>query len=395
MGEFVRGLVVLFLFVPFWVQAQVVAVGHGSTESEALKSAFVNAVDQTVGTFISSKLQIENGELIEDKVLSLSRGFIESYKPVSTERVSGGYKVTIEAVVKEDAVKAKVTEVFKSEVGIDISEFAKAYTKSTRNLSGKELIKAEFPRLAAALVDSLRMDIVKVTIDSDKATDKVPFRVDLRLSVDKDKYGAVIKELDGYLVQLGAEKSEFGYREVLAGSLYVVGTDGKVFEYSFPSVLEETLLEYFFLEIDKKLLFTNWSVVFVSKDGSFVKKDYDLLFAGIAFKYSFSEYLMDWGKCGSTELDSSILWDLVQQYNEKTYSKVLLSALGKECYWSEGLSKAKVVFPKSSSLSGAEGWRVVRFSDLKKEDTTDFYVSGEMSLSELENLRKIEVSRVR
>jgi hypothetical protein len=382
-----------FLVLPFLVQAQVVVIGYGATESEALKSAFVNAVDQSVGVLISAKLYVENGELIEDKVLALSSGFIESYKHINTERFHGDYKVTIEAVVKTEAVKAKVTEVFKSEVGIDISEFATAYTKSNRNASAKEIIQDEFPKLAEALVDSLRMDIVNVKIESDKATDTVPFTVDLRLSVDKAKYDAVLKELDKHFVQFGAKKTAFTSKgQIKANSVYLLGTDGKGYGYEVSPALEGDLLDTFFSQISKGIGDISWGVDYVNKDGSRVNNSFDIRFKGkIMWSYRSLNGYLNGMYDGGNDSDVVLAVSEEHEYAKDSYIEALgwgrLGSSRDNFY-----KRAKIVLP-FASLNGV--YSTLYFSELNKPMTTDFYIEDTMTMDELENLRKIEVVRVR
>jgi hypothetical protein len=267
---FLRGLVLLFVLVPFlaWGQSEttVVVTSYGDTEAVALRNAFTAAVEQTVGVLISSKIQVENGKLIEDKVLSVSKGFIKSYKTIKSEKQGNLFKVTIEAVVEQEKIKEKLASLFKSEIIIEDSQFAEAFTKATRNKSAKEIIKEEFPKLAERLVDSLKMEIVKITIDSDKATDTVPFRLDLRLSVDKVKYDAVIAELDKYFIQFGAKKTVF--KDVIKeNSVYLFGTNGRGYQYELSSVVYSELLDPFFYRIHLGLVDIGWGVNFVNKKG--------------------------------------------------------------------------------------------------------------------------------
>ena len=98
-------------------EKKVITSGYGKNPDEALTQALRNAVEEAVGTYMTSTTRIENDELIEDKVLSLSRGFIKDFKKLSEMRVEDEIKVTVSAIVtgsqiletlKASGVKIKV-----------------------------------------------------------------------------------------------------------------------------------------------------------------------------------------------------------------------------------------------------------------------------------------------
>jgi hypothetical protein len=78
-----------FAFAEEEKSTAVIVSGYGLTEEDALKNAFAAAVEQAVGTLVSSTLLVENSELVNEKILSLSNGFIETYKKLSTTKQGG------------------------------------------------------------------------------------------------------------------------------------------------------------------------------------------------------------------------------------------------------------------------------------------------------------------
>ena len=65
----------------------------------AIADAQRRAVEQAVGVMISNETLVENFEIISDKILSQSKGYIQSYEVLSEEREGDLYKVMIEAKV--------------------------------------------------------------------------------------------------------------------------------------------------------------------------------------------------------------------------------------------------------------------------------------------------------
>ena len=74
--------------------------GQGKSVDEAKNIALRSALELAFGTFISSRTQIFNDELIGDEIVSLSNGNIQSFKIVSqTQLPDGGYAVSLIATV--------------------------------------------------------------------------------------------------------------------------------------------------------------------------------------------------------------------------------------------------------------------------------------------------------
>ncbi|MBI4083594.1 MAG: hypothetical protein HY423_13395 [Candidatus Lambdaproteobacteria bacterium] len=73
------------------------------SRDEALEAAQRDAVEKASGVFISSETQMRNFELVQDEVLTRSKGFIKSYKVLSQGREGEMYKMTISAAIERAA----------------------------------------------------------------------------------------------------------------------------------------------------------------------------------------------------------------------------------------------------------------------------------------------------
>ena len=84
----------------------VIAEGVGATAEDAIKDAFRHAVRQVVGAVVDAETLIENDEIIEDKVLTYSDGFIKSYEEVvGSKKVKDGlHRIKIKAQVERGSV---------------------------------------------------------------------------------------------------------------------------------------------------------------------------------------------------------------------------------------------------------------------------------------------------
>ena len=95
------------------VQAEGVAAILNNNMAGARKQAILNAqrnaVEQGLGLILDSKSVSENFELIQDKVLSSSRGFVTRYIIVSEGASGDQYKVKIKADVSKELLKDRLS----------------------------------------------------------------------------------------------------------------------------------------------------------------------------------------------------------------------------------------------------------------------------------------------
>jgi hypothetical protein len=74
--------------------------GQGKTQDEAKQKALRSAIEQAFGTFISSKTEILNDNLVKDEIVSVTNGNIQKYDVLSeTVLPNGGYATTLKAIV--------------------------------------------------------------------------------------------------------------------------------------------------------------------------------------------------------------------------------------------------------------------------------------------------------
>ncbi|MBN1104680.1 MAG: hypothetical protein JXL84_14780 [Deltaproteobacteria bacterium] len=83
------------------VQAVGVADGKSSkARDEALNDALRKAVEQGVGTFVTAELTVEQQRLVEERIFTESKGYIQGYKVVREGSKDGLYEVEVSALVK-------------------------------------------------------------------------------------------------------------------------------------------------------------------------------------------------------------------------------------------------------------------------------------------------------
>jgi|ERR1035437_462959 hypothetical protein len=115
-------IVIISVFISLTAYAQddksvtLVTNGQGKTADDAKQSALRNAIEQAFGTFISSKTDILNDQLIKDEIVSISNGNIQKIEVLSEGKLpDGSYYNTLKATVSV----SKLTSFFESK-GISV-----------------------------------------------------------------------------------------------------------------------------------------------------------------------------------------------------------------------------------------------------------------------------------
>ncbi|MBT3880070.1 MAG: hypothetical protein HON76_14855 [Candidatus Scalindua sp.] len=104
--------IVIACSVSFGEEKEVISEGVGDMESvsrasardAAIDDALRRAVEQVVGTLITSESMVSNYTLLYDRVYSQSSGYVKSYKVLNEEGKDGIYVVRINAKVGTDGI---------------------------------------------------------------------------------------------------------------------------------------------------------------------------------------------------------------------------------------------------------------------------------------------------
>jgi hypothetical protein len=180
----------------------IVAEGAGLTIDEAQKDAFRNAVRQAVGLVVDADTLVRNDQLVEDKVLTYSDGFITKFEPIpgSMKQQGGLVRLKIKAQVARKSLVERLKAANISVKTVDgKSLFARAVTElEAKEDTGKLLAKslADLPRLLTAEIEG--------EPDFDKDKSEIIVRVAVR--ADRIAYGAFVKRLEETLDKVAIAK---------------------------------------------------------------------------------------------------------------------------------------------------------------------------------------------
>lgn len=85
--------------------ATVTATGEGPSKEQALATAMRRAVEQGVGTMVKSSTTVVDSALVDDKILSHSKGYVTGYKIVKEQKNGEEFVITITATVNDKILK--------------------------------------------------------------------------------------------------------------------------------------------------------------------------------------------------------------------------------------------------------------------------------------------------
>lgn len=97
--------------------------GRGLTEKSAIKDATRNAVVFVVGQIVDAQTITQNEDAIEDKIVSVSNGFVDAVQPIEGPESRGGtVLVRVRATVKSGQMKTDIVKL--SEMSMDFNPSA-------------------------------------------------------------------------------------------------------------------------------------------------------------------------------------------------------------------------------------------------------------------------------
>jgi len=127
--KIIFGLVLIGILIPSYLnagsvtargQAAIVNNDKAMARDKAIEDALRRAVEQVVGTMVTSETKTKDFQLLEDNIYTHSKGYVESYKIVSEKVEDNVYIVDIQAEVSSGKIEGKLKA-----IGIAISRKGK------------------------------------------------------------------------------------------------------------------------------------------------------------------------------------------------------------------------------------------------------------------------------
>jgi hypothetical protein len=179
---------------------QVKATGVGATSEQAEKAALVNAVQQAVGLFLDSETLVKDEQVIYDKILSVSDGYVSKMEVLAPPRKrpsDGLFETTINATVEKDKVGS---ELRKQRILVSKTDgqnaWAEAATRIKDAQDGVAMLEKHLPDiqtrlLSARLVnssDAASAEAVRPEVRPDPSTGMAICAWNIEVSYDREAY---------------------------------------------------------------------------------------------------------------------------------------------------------------------------------------------------------------
>ncbi len=165
--------------------ATVTATGEGPSKEQALSTAMRRAVEQGVGTFINSSTTVIDSALVDDKILSHSKGYVKTYKIVRETRSGEDYLITITATVDRDLLKGDfdALTILRNSSTVGNPKILVVFRTKEKYLTGKPFVDEIYNGIVESLSDKQFRVVDREAAQS--FSDQLAETHDINLNVNK------------------------------------------------------------------------------------------------------------------------------------------------------------------------------------------------------------------
>lgn len=82
--------------------------GDGADPQQARMNGFRLAVEQAIGTLISSETETQNGRIVRDEIISYAAGFVDRFEIINEQLTNRGVRVSMRVWVKKSALSDRL-----------------------------------------------------------------------------------------------------------------------------------------------------------------------------------------------------------------------------------------------------------------------------------------------
>ena len=151
--------------------------GIGDTEAQARNNGFRLAVEQALGSLISSETEVQKGRIQRDEIISYAAGFVNKFEVVDTKSTPRGVQVTMRVWVERSALADRLLSQSRANGTIDGPQATyKLDTLNQERRTGDALVQQvlnDFPRRAF----DIEMGSVKILRENRQAYVQIPFKL--------------------------------------------------------------------------------------------------------------------------------------------------------------------------------------------------------------------------
>jgi hypothetical protein len=156
--------------------------GRGSNATEARDNGFRLAVEQALGTLISSETEAQNGRIVRDEIISYAAGYVDRFTIVSTNTVGNQTEVVMKVWVGRSALADRLLNRSEKSGEVDGARASvQLQTLNQERATGDRLLEqvlADFPKRAFD-IDMKSTDVLRQNRSS-------VIEINFKLSWNKD-----------------------------------------------------------------------------------------------------------------------------------------------------------------------------------------------------------------
>lgn len=184
---------------------EVVAQGMGIDANAALLNAYSNAVQQALGLYVDAETMVQNDQIVQDKILTYSKGFIQEATTVKQSQANDLFQVSIRAKVKRQQLleQAKANNITVKAVE-GVSLHAQVVTQVRQEQDAAALLKKTLsPFTGVSLYHAELAGEPKIV---SKSNTNVFLAYPVSLYVDEKAYKTAANELISILDKVATKK---------------------------------------------------------------------------------------------------------------------------------------------------------------------------------------------
>jgi len=181
----------------------VTVTGYGKDIEAARENALRAAVQQAVGVLVSAETLVENDEIVTDKILSFSGGFIKSHRQLGEPKTENGLvSIRIYAEVKRNDLNERLRSVGVVKIQTNPDKIAfeiiAAKVKEKSQADGLEMLMDMLEEFPLSIYD------ISGDVRYDEKTQAVVAEIEIK--IDMKKYDTFQKECTDLIIKLGGKR---------------------------------------------------------------------------------------------------------------------------------------------------------------------------------------------
>jgi hypothetical protein len=135
--------------------AAVEVTGEGPSKDAAISAALRKAVEQSLGTHITSQTTVVDSALVDDKIYSHSKGYVKRYEILRTSTIADGFAVTISAEIDTMLLRDDLDAltILRKNAVVGNPRILVVFSTRQKNLKGKPFTDEIYNGIVESLTD--------------------------------------------------------------------------------------------------------------------------------------------------------------------------------------------------------------------------------------------------